>query len=174
MPLIFVDCEAYGGCPALGKLTEFGAVHYPTRQSFHGVLIESRPSPANPAIPEPTGVEYDAKAVFTAFSTWLLRWSGKRSVFVSDNPAFDFQWINDGFLRHLGYNPFGHSARRISDFYAGLVGDFDQTQKWKRLRITKHDHHPVHDALGNLESFEKMQDILKQHLASGQFRPLPL
>jgi hypothetical protein len=53
-------------------------------------------------------------------------------VFVSDNPAYDFQWINFYFWRYFGQNPFGHSGRRIADFYAGLVGDFRSTQKWKR------------------------------------------
>jgi hypothetical protein len=47
-----------------------------------------------------------------------------RPVFVSDNPAFDFQWINHGFWHALRGNPFGHSGRRIGDYYAGLVGDF--------------------------------------------------
>lgn len=28
--LFFVDVEAYGGTPALGGMTEFGAVHYST------------------------------------------------------------------------------------------------------------------------------------------------
>lgn len=41
-------------------------------------------------------------------------------------------------------------------FYAGLVGDFRSTQKWKRLRRTKHDHHPVHDALGNAEALVRL------------------
>jgi hypothetical protein len=47
-------------------------------------------------------------------------------------------------------------TRRIADFYAGLVGDFRSTQKWKRLRRTKHDHHPVHDALGNAEALIRL------------------
>jgi hypothetical protein len=50
------------------------------------------------------------------------------------------------------------TGRRISDFYAGLVGDFRSTQKWKRLRRTKHDHHPVHDALGNAEALIRILD----------------
>jgi alpha-beta hydrolase superfamily lysophospholipase len=60
-------------------------------------------------------------------------------VFVSDTPAYDFQWINFYFWRYFGENPFGHSGRRIADFYAGLVGDFRSTQKWKRLRRTKQE-----------------------------------
>jgi DNA polymerase III epsilon subunit-like protein len=156
-PLIFVDCEAYGHCPALGKLTEFGAVVYPSRASFHGILAESEPSQENPAIPRLTGKIFDEKKVFENFEKWIREVThGARPVFVSDNPAFDWQWINDGFWRTLGRNPFGHSARRISDFYAGLMGDFGNTQSWKKLRITPHDHNPVHDAIGNLEAFERL------------------
>jgi hypothetical protein len=59
-------------------------------------------------------------------------------------------------LRYFGMNPFGHSGRRIADFYAGLLGDFRKTQNWKRLRRTKHDHHPVHDALGYAEGLIRL------------------
>jgi len=58
--------------------------------------------------------------------------------------------------RHVGENPFGHSGRRIADFSAGLVGDFQSTQQWKHLRQTKHDHHPVHDALDNAEALLRL------------------
>ena len=155
--LIFVDCEATGQCPGIGKLTEFGAVAYPSRKTFHGVLYKTRPSRDNLAIAEIIGEAFDPKKVFEEFEKWLLKITkGGRPIFVSDNPAFDWQWINYGFWHHLGRNPFGHSARRISDFYAGLVGDFSDSQSWKKLRITKHDHNPVHDALGNLEAFERL------------------
>ncbi len=45
-------------------------------------------------------------------------------VFVSDNPAYDWQWIAGMFDRAGLDNPFGHSGRRISDFWAGLNGDW--------------------------------------------------
>lgn len=162
MSLIFVDCEAYGGAPSVGRLTEFGAVAYPGRETFYGKLISTRPNPLNPAVPIPVSSipepEYLAlaKVVFGEFDGWLAERVKGRAVMVSDNPAFDFMWVNDLFWRTLGRNPFGHSARRISDFYAGLVGDFYATQKWKNLRVTKHDHNPVHDALGNVEAFERL------------------
>ena len=43
MGLVFVDCEAYGGCPALGALTEIGAVTYPDKLTFHGILVPTGP-----------------------------------------------------------------------------------------------------------------------------------
>jgi hypothetical protein len=145
MSLIFVDCEAYGGCPALGELTEFGAVAWDSRETFYGDLRDAT----------------QEEAVFAAFRDWLAAHSKGRPVFVSDNPAFDWQWINDGFLRTQGANPFGHSARRISDFYAGVCGDFYKTQQWKGWRKTPHDHNPVNDAMGNVEAFEKILELVK-------------
>lgn len=156
MSLVFVDCEAVGGCPATGRLTEFGAVAGATRRWFRGTLVTRVPTVG--IVAHLSDVEYRDRraAVFTEFAAWLAENSHGRPVMVSDNPAYDFQWINDGFWQVLGYNPLGHSARRISDFYAGLVGDFRRTQEWKRLRVTPHDHDPVHDALGNLEAFERL------------------
>jgi hypothetical protein len=139
MSLVFVDCEAVGPCPGVGRLKEFGAVIFETKATFHGIVEE--------------GKEPEA---FRSFAEWLKANAKGRPVFVSDNPAYDWQWINDGFHRFLGHNPFGHSARRISDFYAGLCGDFYKTQNWKRLRVKPHDHNPVHDALGNVEAFERL------------------
>lgn len=154
--LIFVDCEATGPCPGLGVLTEFGAVEYSTKATFHGILAESRPRADNPAIPELTGKVFDAVKVFTDFESWLKAQCKGRPIFVSDNPAYDWQWINYGFHHSIGHNPFGFSARRIGDFYAGLVGDFQKTQQWKGLRITPHDHTPVNDAMGNAEAFQRL------------------
>ena len=122
--LIFVDCEATGPCPGKGELTQFGAVEFASRQTFHGVLFESQPSTDNPAFSEVTGDAYDPVLVFADFERWLLSVTNGRCIFVSDNPAYDFQWINYGFHHAIGRNPFGHSGRRIGDFYAGLVGDF--------------------------------------------------
>jgi len=50
------------------------------------------------------------------FANWLDSVNKSRLTFVSDNPAYDFQWINAAFDASGMENPFGHSARRISDF----------------------------------------------------------
>jgi hypothetical protein len=154
--LIFVDCEATGPCPGKGELTAFGAVAFDSRQTFHGVLAEARPHPAQPVFSEVIGQRFNPQPVFVAFEQWLRAVTNGGCVFVSDNPAYDFPWINVGFQTTLGRNPFGHSARRIGDFYAGLVGDFGDNDGWKRLRVTPHDHDPVHDAMGNVEAFARL------------------
>lgn len=158
MSLIIVDCEAWGECPATGQLTEFGAVEFKSYKTFRGTIVKSRPSAENPAVPEKTGkpafqVEM---AVFDSFRLWLGEVSNGRPIFVSDNPAYDFMWIADGFWRTLGQNPFGYSGRRIGDFYAGLCADFYHRQDWKRLRVTPHTHDPVDDAMGNVEALHRI------------------
>ena len=142
--LIFVDCEASGACIGKGNLTEFGAVHYPSMETFYGDLRRKD--------------EFDKYNIFVNFDFWLKKvCDSTQPLFISDNPAFDWQWINYYFHHLLGKNPFGWSARRIGDYYAGLTGNFGNATRWKRLRITKHTHNPVDDAMGNAEAFRRIQ-----------------
>ena len=130
--LIFVDCEGHGPAPALNDPVgfEFGAVAYPSKQTFHG--------------------KGATKETFEAFDKWIssVIEKGFRPLFVSDNPAYDWQFINYYFHLFLDKNPFCHSARRI--------GDFTNASSWKKLGVTVHDHNPVNDAMGNLEAFERV------------------
>ena len=145
-PWIFVDCEARGISAVHGVLTEFGAVHYDTRDTFHGRLFDATPDPGNPAISIVGDRIATDEEVAESFAAWLQEHLGnRRPVFVSDNPAYDWQWIAGMFDRAGMDNPFGHSGRRISDFWAGLNRDWSETQGWKRFRRTAHDHNPVHD-----------------------------
>ncbi len=134
---IIVDCEAPMGvgAPSVGDMTEFGAVELLSRESFYG--------------------RDSSEATFQNFEEWIIKVAaGRRPVFVSDNPAYDWQWVNFYFWKYFGHNPFGHSARRIGDFYAGLKHDFERHTDWKTLRITEHTHNPVDDAMGNAEALE--------------------
>ena len=154
---IFIDCEARGVSPVNGTLTEFGAVHYDSKAWFHGVLFEGTPDPVNPAVPvigKRVALDREVAGDFTA---WLKKYCGNsRPVFISDNPAFDWQWIAGMYDRAGMPNPFGHSGRRISDFWAGVNRNWSDTQSWKRFRKTKHDHNPVNDAMGNVEAFTEI------------------
>jgi hypothetical protein len=150
--LVLVDCEARGASPVNGVMTEFGAVHFTTRYTFHGQLFTGKPDPANPAIPLIGERVAEDKDVAERFATWLSAAVNGRPCLVSDNPAYDFMWIAALFDRAGMDNPFGHSGRRISDFWAGLQGNWGDTQSWKKLRKTPHDHNPVHDAMGNAEA----------------------
>jgi len=160
---IFVDVEALGTSPVNGTMTEFGAVHEKSLSTFHGILYEGTPNPSNPAVPvvgKQVATDLD---VAVKFVEWLQSVGGKeRPVFVSDNVAYDWQWISGMFDKAGISNPFGHSGRRISDFYAGLMNNWGDTQGWKRWRVTKHDHNPVNDAMGNVEAFQKLKALAKE------------
>lgn len=162
MALVFVDVEATGISPASGLMTEFGAVEERTGKSFHGVFYESEPNPDNPAKPIITGNKVNSeRRVMTMFAEWLKEVSPGQCTFVSDNPAYDYQWINFYFDKYYGSNPFGHSGRRISDFWAGLNNKWSETQSWKRFRVTKHTHMPVDDAMGNVEAYHTIMEKVK-------------
>lgn len=156
---IVVDIEAAEGpTPYSGRMTEFGAADLTTLDTFHGVLWDAVPNPENPATFTITSEKpYDLVDVMTKFKNWL---GDGRAVFISDNPAFDFMWIAEAFDRAGMPNPFGFSARRIGDLYAGFSGNWRNTSKWKRYRKTTHDHNPVNDALGNAEA---LRYILEKH-----------
>ena len=122
----------------------------------------NRERPANPAISIPGERVASDTEVAASFAAWLNDHVGNtRPVFVSDNPAYDWQWIAGLFDRAGMDNPFGHSARRIGDFWAGLNRNWSDTQAWKRFRRTAHDHHPLHDAMGNVEAFEEIMRLDK-------------
>ena len=58
--------------------------------------------------------------VMEDFAKWLSENSRGRPIFISDNPAFDWQWINWYLHTYPCKNPFGFSARRIGDLYCGM------------------------------------------------------
>lgn len=164
--LIQVDCEARGTSPVNGVMTEFGAVHQLSRAIFHGRLFEGTPDPQNPAKPLVGKRLNPDESVARSFAAWISAVCTGRPVMVSDNPAYDFMWIAGLFDSAGLENPFGHSAKRISDFWAGLNQEWGNTQKWKRFRVTPHDHHPVNDAMGNCEAFERIIQMMQE----GRFR----
>lgn len=156
---VFVDVEATGLTPFSGEMTEFGCVHYGSRKTYHGILFDSMPDPDYPAKPVITGVGYPQEPVMAGLRSWLKTNVKGRPVFVSDNPAYDFMWMAYYLDKNLGENPFGHSGRRISDFWAGIQGNWSNTQKWKQFRKTPHDHNPVNDSMGNVEAFAHIIEV---------------
>ena len=165
MSYIIVDVEADGPIPGKYSMVSFGAVvvEPSLTKTFYGKTkpIFSEWIPEALAVSNVTREEHltydDPKKVMSDFKNWLKLNSQNRPVFVSDNPAFDWQWINYYFYFYLNENPFGFSARRIGDMYCGLVKDLGQGSKWKSLRKTKHTHNPVDDAKGNAEAMLAMK-----------------
>jgi len=165
MSLIVVDVESDGPIPHKYSMVCFGAVVVePTlSKTFYGKTkpISDLWIPEALAISGISRKEHetfdDPKMVMENFAKWIRDSSNGRPVFISDNPAYDWQFINYYFHYYLGSNPFGFSARRIGDLYCGMVKD--GFAKWKHLRESPHNHRPVSDAKGNAEALLKMNEM---------------
>jgi hypothetical protein len=165
MSYIVVDVESDGQAPGLYSMVCFGAVivEPSLSKTFYGQTkpITNNYDEESLSISGFTRKDHekfdDPKKVMEEFDKWIKENSIGHPIFISDNPAYDFPWINYYFHWLLGKNPFGYSARRIGDLYCGMVKD--TRARWKHLRITKHTHHPVDDAKGNAEALLKMQEM---------------
>lgn len=167
MSYVIVDVEADGPIPAEYSMVCFGAVLFngALDKSFYGKTkpISDRFVPEALAVSGFSRAQHlgfdDPKTVMTEFASWLEQHVKGRPVFVSDNVAFDWQFINCYFHRFVGKNPFGFSGRRIGDLYAGLVKDASKATDWKKYRVTKYTHNPVDDARGNAEALQKFREL---------------
>jgi len=165
MSLVVVDVESDGPIPPDYSMVCFGAVVVDEylNKTFYGktLPITSRYSPETLAISGISREKHESfdepKLVMESFALWLKENVKGRPTFISDNPCFDWQWINYYFHHFTGENPFGYSGRRIADLYCGLSNDMRAS--WKHLRKTKHDHNPVNDAVGNAEALIAMKKM---------------
>lgn len=168
MSLIVVDVEADGPIPNKYSMVSFGAVVVEDNldKTFYG---ETKPV-SDLWLPDALAVsgfsredhlKFDDPIVtMTNFKNWLKENSVDKPVFISDNLAFDWQWINYYFHYYLNENPFGHSGRRIGDLYCGMKYDMRKNSEWKKkYRKTSHDHNPVNDALGNAEAILEFKKL---------------
>lgn len=169
---VIVDVEATGAAPGVGSMTEIGAVLFdepPFKTTFHAKMapIFDDYDPEALAVCGYNMVDLldwpDAQPQMEKFDDWLASnvrdaHGSARPIFVSDNPAWDFQWINYYFFHFLGRNPFGHSGRRIGDIWSGMMGNL--RLPWKNLRKTPHTHNPVDDAMGNAEALWHILSLL--------------
>jgi DNA polymerase III alpha subunit (gram-positive type) len=166
MSYFVVDVEADGQAPMIGSMVCFGAVLVADMsQTFYSgvkpitnqydeqaLSISGYTRQEHLTFPEPV-------TVMKNFAEWIEQVNQKqRPIMITDNPAFDFAWINFYFWNYLGYNPFGWSARRIGDLFCGFMNN--PHYKWKKHRKTKHTHNPVDDAKGNAEALWYLKDEL--------------
>ncbi len=168
MSYIVVDVEADGEIPHKYSMVCFGAVivEPSLSKTFYG---ETKPI-SEKWIPEALAVSGfnreqhlffdEPKIVMEKFAVWIEQNSIGRPIFISDNLAFDWQWINWYFHWFVGKNPFGFSGRRIGDLYCGMKMDTGLNSEWKKLyRKTSHDHNPVNDAKGNAEALLSFKQL---------------
>lgn len=165
MSLFVVDVESDGPSPGHYSMVSFGAVRVDRAltTTFKGEVrpVSDRWLPEALAISGVTREEHlgfeEPAVVMERFAQWVERTSKGRPVFVSDNLAYDWMFVNWYFYETIGRNPFGWSGRRIGDLYCGMVKD--GFARWKHLRRTEHTHDPVDDARGNAEALLAMVDL---------------
>ncbi len=165
MSYIVVDVEADGQIPGINSMVCFGAiiVEPSLSKTFYGKVKPISKTYIKDALAVSgfTRDEHekfdDVEVVMKDFFTWVKSNSKGHPIFITDNPAFDFAYMNYYFHVYCGSNPFGFSARRIGDLYCGLVKD--SRAQWKHLRKTKHTHNPVDDAKGNAEAILEIQKM---------------
>jgi DNA polymerase III alpha subunit (gram-positive type) len=163
MSYIMVDIETDGPIPVDYSMICFGAVIVDESldKRFYGRLrpISEHWIPENLNISgfsrEETLQFDDPKEVMIKFNNWLQSNRKSNLIFISDNNGFDWQFINYYFHHFLGNSPFGYSSMNLGSLYKGLVKD--TSLNFKHLRITKHTHNPVDDALGNAQVFLSMK-----------------
>ena len=167
--LVVVDVEVDGPIPFRYSMVSFGAVivENGTPRSFYAQTAPISSQFVSEALAV-SGFSREQHETFPApeiamqnFAAWLAREIKGRPIFVSDNLAFDWSWINWYFHEFTGANPFGFSGRRIGDFYAGVQRDWFAASKWKSLRQTAHTHHPVDDARGNAQALLQILAMCK-------------
>lgn len=167
MSYIVVDVESDGPCPGLFSMVCFGAVLVKdTTKTFFGKtrFITENWIPEDLAISGYTREEHlmfdHPLGEMVSFKKWIEEVSEGKPTFISDNLAFDWQWINYYFHKYTGENPFGFSGRRIGDLYCGLIKDAGKNWQWKeKYRKIIHDHNPVNDALGNAEALLTIKEL---------------
>lgn len=167
MSLIVVDVESDGPVPHKYSMVCFGAVVVEPELSrtFYGrtrpvseEFLEGELAVSGFSREEHLMFE-DPSQVMPRFAAWIVENSKGRPVFISDNLAFDWQWINYYLHVYGGRNPFGFSGRRIGDIYSGLKNDFFAASEWKKFRKTTHTHDPVDDARGNAEALLEIRSL---------------
>ena len=162
--LVIVDVEASGPIPPDYSMIELGAVAIMPDETFRtfGVLVKPLNDRFVPSALEAIGQDWnevlkrdaaEPDEAMLNFKDWIAimkAQAGGHAIFMSDNTAFDWQFVNYYFHHYTGSNPFGYSGRRIGDLYCGLTKDF--FGRWKHLRKTPHTHNSIDDAMGNAEA----------------------
>lgn len=81
---------------------------------------------------------------------------GKRALMISDNNGYDYMFLTWYLYHFLGRSPFKHTSSNLGSLYKGVKKDV--FSNFKPLRVTKHTHNPVDDAMGNAEALVYMKE----------------
>lgn len=161
MSIFVIDAETDGPAPGLFSMVSFAAVKIDDdlKTFFFAKTkpISEKWIPDSLAISNISREEHlnypDPSIAMVNFFDWVKKNSKGRPIFLSDNLAFDWSFLNYYFHAYVGENPFGFSGRRIGDIYSGLEKNLFASSEWRKHCLTAHTHNPVDDATGNAEAF---------------------
>jgi DNA polymerase III epsilon subunit-like protein len=169
---ISVDVEAAGPHPGQYSLLSIGACL--VDDPDEGFYVELQPV-SDDVVPDAlavSGLSMDELrrhgrppgAAMADFADWVERVTpdGHRPVFVGLNAAFDWMFVNEWFHRHLGRNPFGHSALDIKSYAMGRDDCAFVDTSLARL-VERHggppslSHHALDDARVQADLFARLR-----------------
>lgn len=129
---ISVDVETAGPIPSRYALLSIGACLVDRPEEGFYVELAPELDAVAPGALDITGLSMEQLAqegehpqlALERFAAWIdhVTPEGEVPVFVGFNAPFDWMFIADYSIRHLGANPFGHSGLDIKAFYAGRTG----------------------------------------------------
>ena len=158
--LISVDVETAGSIPALYSMLSIGACLVDDPDEAFYVELTPEHDAVLPGALEVSGLSMQQLAVdgtpptiaMQQFADWIesVTPEGAVPVFVGFNAVFDWMFVADYFARHLGRNPFGHSAVDIKSYYMGKTGSTWSRTSLKHLSPRYLSGAPLsHNALGD-------------------------
>lgn len=157
--LICVDCESDGPFMPDYSMVCFAAivVEPSLTKTFYGKIkpISNKWNPEALAVSGFSREEHltfdEPEKVMNDFYIWLKENATASPIGISDNNGYDFGvCLNYYFHKFYGSNPFGWSSRRIGDLFCGA--EHDMWYKWKKHRISPHNHDCRSDVKGNCEA----------------------
>ena len=166
MSYIMVDVEADGPIPGDYSMISFGAivVEPSLNKTFYAQLkpISEKWIPEALQVSgftrEETLTFEEPRTIMEKFALWIEAESSGRSLFISDNNGFDWQFINWYFHHFCQKNPFGHTSSNLGSLYKGLLKD--TFVNFKHLRKTEHTHNALDDVRGNAEALLQLKQEL--------------
>lgn len=168
---ISVDIEAAGAHPREYAILSIGACRVDDPESSFYVELKPETDAVDEAALAVSGLSMaelardgvEAGEAMRRFADWVdaVVPPGSVPIFVAFNAPFDWMFVEDAFQRHLGRNPFGHSALDVKAYYMGMAGATWAATSMRHLSprylggrfLT---HNALGDAKDQAEMFRKM------------------
>lgn len=168
---ISVDIEAAGPHPREYAILSIGACVVDAPETSFYLELKPETDAVDEAALAVSGLSMaelardgvEAGEAMRRFADWVeaVVPAGSAPVFVAFNAPFDWMFVEDAFQRHLGRNPFGHSALDVKAYYMGMTGETWAATSMRHLSprylggrfLT---HNALGDAKDQAEMFRKM------------------